>query len=270
MAGGETKRLRQTFKRLIAFAGGLFLLGVLVTAIEYKANSTSSEFKVNIEPVDGELYITADDIGDLIKEKFYGETPRTIESLLADEKLKRINLRALEEVVDDYEWVLESDVYVDAKNSITINIIQRKPIMRCFDVKNNSFYVDDNGVQMPTSIHETARVIVASGNIKDINATIQSDTTYSVIDSLYKLVQYIRTDTFLLAQIEQIYVEKNQEFTLIPKIGDTELIFGNLTMMEDKFRKLKIFYKEAMPYEGWRKYDKLNLKYKKQIVGVRN
>jgi cell division protein FtsQ len=84
------------------------------------------------------------------------------------------------------------------------------------------------------------------------------------------MVQFIRQDTFLTAQIEQIYVEKNQDFTLIPKVGDTELIFGDLTFMKEKFRKLKIFYLEAMPYEGWRKYDKLNLKYKKQVVGVKN
>lgn len=270
MAGSETKKLRATFKRLIAFAGGLFLLGILFTAIEYKLNSKSGELRVNIESVDGKQYITKEDIGDLIKEKFYGDTPKSIEKLLADEKLKRINLRALEDIIDKYEWVLESDVYVDAQNNITINIKQRTPIMRCFDVKNNSFYLDDNGAKMPISGHETARVIVASGNIQGAKVTELSDTTYNVVDSIYKLVQYIRTDTFLMAQIEQIYVEKNQDFTLIPKVGDTELIFGDLTMMEEKFRKLKIFYREAMPYEGWRKYDKLNLKYKKQVVGVRN
>lgn len=270
MAGGETRRLRETLKRLIAFAGGLFLLGILFTAIEYKFNSTSEQFNVNIEPIDGKYFITKEDVGNLIKETFYGETTRKIEDLLGDETLKRINLKSLEEVVDNFPWVLESDVFVDAQNNITIDIIQRKPIMRCFDVKNNSFYVDENGVQMPVSERATSRVIVASGNIQAPRLSVEADTLYNVVDSLHKMVQYIRQDTFLTAQIEQIYVEKNQDLTLIPKVGDTELIFGDLTFMEEKFRKLKIFYLEAMPYEGWRKYDKLNLKYKKQVVGVKN
>lgn len=270
MAGGETRKLRETFKRLIAFAGGLALLGILFMAIEYKLKSPSGKFNVNIESVDGKYYINKEDVGNLIKEKFYGETPRKIEDLLADETLNRLNIKALEDVVDGFPWVLESDVFVDAHNNIIIEIKQRTPIMRCFDVKNNSFYVDDNGVRMPTSNRETARVIVASGNIQKPRLSVEADTLYNMVDSLYKMVQFIRQDTFLTAQIEQIYVEKNQDFTLIPKVGDTELIFGDLTSMKEKFKKLKIFYLEAMPYEGWRKYDKLNLKYKKQVVGVKN
>jgi cell division protein FtsQ len=142
--------------------------------------------------------------------------------------------------------------------------------MRCFDAKNNSFYVDENGAIMPVSENATSRVIVASGNIEEPRLGIEGDTLYNVVDSLFKMVEFIRKDTFLTAQIEQIYIEKNQDFTLIPKVGDTELIFGGLSYMEEKFRKLKIFYLEAMPYEGWRKYSKLNLKYKNQVVGVKN
>lgn len=269
MATNEFKNLRSTFKRLVAFAGGLFLLGVLFTAIEYKLNSNSGELTVNIEPIDGKRFISENDIGELIKVTFYGETSKDIEDLLADEKLKRINLKALESLIDNYPWVLESDVYVDAQNNITVNIIQRKPLVRCFDEKNNSFYLDENGVRMPVSEHEAARVIVASGYFQDVKGT-KADSVYNVVDSLNKLVQFIQTDEFLTAQIEQIYVEKNGDFVLIPKVGNTELIFGDLDMMEDKFRRLKIFYKEAMPFEGWRKFKKLNLKYKKQVVGVKN
>jgi hypothetical protein len=36
--------------------------------------------------------------------------------------------------------------------------------------------------------------------------------------------------------------------------------------VQEKFSKLEIFYKQAMPYEGWTKYDQINLKYSKQIV----
>jgi cell division protein FtsQ len=269
MATSEIKNLRSTFKRLVAFAGGLFLLGVLFTAIEYKLNSTSGQLTVNIEPIDGKCFISKEEIGMLIKATFYEETSKSIEDLLADEKLKRINLKALESLIDNYPWVFESDVYVDAQNNITVNIIQRKPLMRCFDEKNNSFYVDENGVRMPVSEYETARVIVASGNFQDVEGT-KADSVYNAVDSLFKLMQFIVADEFLTAQIEQIYVERNGDFVLIPKVGNTELIFGGLDMMEDKFRRLKVFYTEAMPYVGWRKFKKLNLKYKKQVVGVKN
>jgi cell division protein FtsQ len=36
--------------------------------------------------------------------------------------------------------------------------------------------------------------------------------------------------------------------------------------VREKFEKLKIFYREAIPYEGWDKYEEINLKFKRQIV----
>lgn len=271
MAKNEAQSIRKTFKRLIAFAGGLFLLGVLLTAVEYKFNSNSGILTVNIEPIDEKRYILPEDIGKLIKETFYGEdNPKTVQELLSDETLGTINLKALEEVIDNSPWVKASDVYVDANNNITVNIAQRKPILRCFDERNNVFYIDRNGNQMPISEHQTARVIVANGYIKNPEKGTKVDSLYNVVDSLCKLTLFIQKDTFLTAQFEQIYVERNQDFTLIPKVGDSEVLLGNLSLLEDKFKRLRLFYLEAMPREGWRKYGKINLKYKKQVVGVKN
>jgi cell division protein FtsQ len=66
--------------------------------------------------------------------------------------------------------------------------------------------------------------------------------------------------------IEQIYVSNTGEFTLIPKVGDQKILFGNYTNVKDKLENLKIFYQEGMPYEGWQKYRTINLKYKGQVV----
>lgn len=271
MAKNEAQSIRKTFKRLVAFAGGLFLLGVLLTAVEYKFNSKSGMLTVNIEPIETERYILPEDIGRLIKKTFYGEdNPKTVQELLSDETLGTINLKALEEVIDNYPWVKSADVYVDANNNITVNIVQRKPILRCFDERNNAFYTDEYANQMPISLHETARVIVANGYIENPEEGTSADSLYNVVDSLCKLALFIQKDTFLTAQFEQIYVEKNQDFTLIPKVGDSEVLLGDLNMLEDKFKRLRVFYLEAMPREGWRKYGKINLKYKKQVVGVKN
>ena len=71
------------------------------------------------------------------------------------------------------------------------------------------------------------------------------------------------------AQIGQIHREKNGDFVLIPQVGSHTIIFGSAFSdreVEEKFKKLKVFYEEGLPYEGWNKYDIINLKYKKQIV----
>jgi cell division protein FtsQ len=61
-----------------------------------------------------------------------------------------------------------------------------------------------------------------------------------------------------------VYVDKDLE--LIPRVGNHTIILGNVSDLQEKFNKLMIFYKEAMPKVGWNKYKTLNLKYKNQIV----
>jgi cell division protein FtsQ len=73
----------------------------------------------------------------------------------------------------------------------------------------------------------------------------------------------------LRAQIGQIHREKNGDFLLIPQVGAHKIVFGtakNDKDVEDKFNKLIVFYKEGLPFEGWNKYNLINLKYDKQIV----
>jgi cell division protein FtsQ len=89
------------------------------------------------------------------------------------------------------------------------------------------------------------------------------------LDDIYRISSYVCNDAFLSAQIGQINLEKNGDFVLVPQVGGQKIIFGSARTNEDvaeKFKKLTIFYKEGLPYEGWDKYEVINLKYDKQIV----
>jgi len=66
--------------------------------------------------------------------------------------------------------------------------------------------------------------------------------------------------------IEQIHVSNQGEMTLVPKIGDQKIFFGKLADADKKLEKLRIFYQEGMPYEGWRKYKSIDVRYAGQIV----
>ena len=36
--------------------------------------------------------------------------------------------------------------------------------------------------------------------------------------------------------------------------------------IEDKFRRLRVFYEKAASYEGWQKYRTIDLRYRGQVV----
>ena len=123
----------------------------------------------------------------------------------------------------------------------------------------------------------TARTLVFSGNIKDdfsresVGDIINNDSLKSIrkLDDIYRISNYVCNDPLLRKLIGQVYLENNGDFVLVPLIGDQKIVFGTAYSDEEvkeKFKRLKIFYKEAIPYEGWSKYNEISVKYDGQIV----
>ena len=84
--------------------------------------------------------------------------------------------------------------------------------------------------------------------------------------NLYELGLFIMKDRFLKMLIEEIYVDRNGEFELIPKLGNQIILFGSAENMEDKFERLLVFYKKGLSITGWQRYNVINIKFRNQII----
>ena len=56
------------------------------------------------------------------------------------------------------------------------------------------------------------------------------------------LSTFIRDDKFWNSQIEQMYVNKQYEFELIPRVGSQVIELGRADNLQEKFDNLKILY----------------------------
>jgi hypothetical protein len=72
-----------------------------------------------------------------------------------------------------------------------------------------------------------------------------------------------------MAMIDQVDITPQRSFELIPKIGNTIIVLGDATNVEEKFYKLNKFYKDVMTKAGWNKYSVVDVQYKNQIVARR-
>jgi cell division protein FtsQ len=79
----------------------------------------------------------------------------------------------------------------------------------------------------------------------------------------------IQTDSFLMAMIDQVDITPQRNFEMIPKFGNTIIVFGDGKDVPEKFNKLKLFYKEIIMQAGWNKYSAINVQYKNQVVANR-
>lgn len=169
-------------------------------------------------------------------------------------------------------------VFMKIGSNWSIDVELRVPIARIYNQFGETFYLDTEGFTMHPSPLHTARVVVVNGFIPDklnsppVPELINNDSLKSIrkLDDVYRITKYVCNDPFLQAQIAQIHLNKKGEFVMIPQVGGQTIVFGTAyTEQEvaDKFEKLKVFYKHALPYEGWNKYSEIILKYENQIVG---
>ncbi|MEW6469786.1 MAG: hypothetical protein AB1458_12720 [Bacteroidota bacterium] len=225
------------------------------------------EMRINIER-DGENYfVEEEDIIAMLKER--GDS-------VIGQRLSTLQVDRIEQLVMTNPWVAAADVYMSIDGVLSIDIRQRDAMLRIINAEGESYYMDTRGKLMLWSQNFTPRVLTVNGAIAEkfnnwytISAEdiIRSDSlSLTVLDELYTLARYITSDYFWNAQIAQIHLLPDGEFTLVPQAGEHKIIFGDISDMEEKFHKLKTFYKEGLNYTGWELYDTINLKFKNQVV----
>ncbi len=205
------------------------------------------------------------------------------------EKLKRANLlydgqrhdqlntEEIERFILGISQVNKVEVFQFLDGSWKIDVDMRIPIARIFNKYGETFYLDEEGNTMDVTQSHTARALVFSGEIKDkkssisVNEIINNDSLISIrkLDDIYRISSYVCNDPLFHSLIGQVHLKKSGDFVLIPLVGDQKIVFGSAFSdleVEEKFKKLKIFYEEAMPYEGWETYREISLKFDGQIV----
>lgn len=183
--------------------------------------------------------------------------------MVLNKKIKDIYTNDIERRIEENNYVENAEVFSNFEGSIKVNIEQKNPVYRVFNNQGVSYYVDKDATHIPISTKFTPRLIVATGYIP---SNADKEKQQVVETNLYKLVQFIESNSFWSALIGQIYVEANGDFVLYPKIEGQKIVLGDTTDLEQKFRKLQIFYKEGLKNINWQQYESINLKYKGQII----
>ncbi len=70
---------------------------------------------------------------------------------LSQTSIANLDLRLMEDIARTNPWVARTDIYVDNRQVLQVNIVQREPIARIFDVNGASYYMDSTLHTMPVS-----------------------------------------------------------------------------------------------------------------------
>ncbi len=185
-----------------------------------------------------------------------------------------INTNEIEKLVLANSLVKACNVYATIDGKINIELWQREPVVRIIDKRNKSYYLDSEGSVIKMSERFTPHILVVTGNINTPFSHKSIENIYNrkyngkaeKLREIHEMAMFISHDEFWDSQIVQMYVDKNGEFEIVPRIGPHLILLGKKENYKKKFKKLWVFYKEGLNNVGWNQYLKINLKYKDQIV----
>ncbi|MBN2766238.1 MAG: cell division protein FtsQ [Paludibacteraceae bacterium] len=197
----------------------------------------------------------------LDKEKIQLISQTEIAELLAGKDLnpigkayKRIRTESIENELLRNPMIKSVECFKTPSGIVHLIVQQRIP--RFIISGTSNFYVDAEKKIFPVSLNHAVYVPVVSGRVTKSFAT----------EELFDFVNYVASDQFWDAQIDQIYVRNDQKIELTTRVGDAVIVLGSLDNYAEKLDNLFYLYQKGFNKMGWNLYKSIDLQYKNQIV----
>lgn len=240
----------------VAFA--LMAISFLIAFSERKqGGAVCNNISIEIDNLHENHFIDEADVMRLVESS--GQTVKGI-------GIDRVDLKSIEKKIKYDKHIFDAELFGDLKGNLIVNVELRRPIARIVQNDAPDAYIAEDGVIMPVSDKFSSRVILISGSFvkklletEDLNKSEEGK-------QLLAMIEFINEDTFWKAQIAQLDVSSNGKITIYPQVTGQRIEFGKAEDIENKFKKLMIFYKEILPNRGWTRYDRVNLEYEGQII----
>lgn len=260
-------------KKIVSIVLWIIGLSTLMVSLAFVSSKQKKvevkNLSVYVENNTDDTFVDEEDLKTYLKDR---------QDSIVNTEIKNLDITKIEKALNAHPAIENAEVSVDVNGDVNVEVKQRTPLVRVFNLDGESYYIDTQSKLMPLSDSHTARVLVATGFILEpyaqrvlvsVNDIAKNElfSKVSMLDDIYKLSSFIVKDTVLNMLVQQINVTKDKEFELFLAVGNHKIIFGEAVDIEEKFKKLKTFYTDGLnKTDGWNKYSIINIKYKNQVV----
>ena len=254
---------KQIIKNMLLFTLWLLIgagtVVLLVAAIQKKDTEKCTGVDITIKGVSNNFFVDKADILETIT-AICGGKP-------AGKPTGLFNLEAIEKVLQNNIWVKTAQLFFDNNERLQVNVLEREPVARVFTTKGSTFYIDSSIAMLPLSDKFSARLPVFTNFPSDKRVLLKADS--SLLRGMLAISMAIQKDSFDMAMIDQVDITPQRTFEMVPKFGNTIIVFGDEKNAEEKLNKLRLFYREVIVKTGWNKYSEINVQYSNQVVAKR-
>ena len=240
-------------KRLIQYSILGLLTVALIVGIIWARNKSLGEVctrvDVEVANADSTSFVTPEGVLDELRSQ--GIT-------LVGKRMGSIEASDIEEALKLSPYLESADIIKCQGGRLLIRVSQLVPIFRVFDGES-SYYVNRAGKHMSANAYYHSDVPVVQGHF----------TRKYPATRLLPLIEYVEKDSLLHSLVTMYCMRDTNNIIIVPAISGHVVNIGNATDFENKFAKLKLFYREVMPKKGWETYDTISVKWNHQIVATR-
>ncbi|MBI5856129.1 MAG: hypothetical protein HZB42_00660 [Sphingobacteriales bacterium] len=237
----------------LCIGGGMFIL--LMAAINKKNKGQCSGYTIVIKGEQENLFIDRNDVEQMLMKATNGN--------IKGEQVSSFKLHDLKSMLEKNTWIRDAELYFDNKDALHVTINEREPVARIFTTGNSSFYLDSTGKILPLSDKLSARVPVFTGFPERKTLTSKDS---SLLNDVKEVAVYIVHHPFWMAQVAQVDLTTDKKLEMIPLVGNHLVKLGNADNIDQKFRRLMIFYQQVLSKTGFDKYKVIDVQYKGQVL----
>ncbi|SIS80657.1 cell division protein FtsQ/DivIB [Belliella pelovolcani] len=244
-------------KKTIVFSLLVMVLAGFIGFVEKQsADKRLNQVHIKVNPIADVYFVDEKDLLQRLETEF----PLLKTGVLVSE----VNLNQLEKKVESHPFVKNAEVFSDLKGNIWVEIDQHKPMARIVRPMAADGYISTEGVILPTSPKYTTRVLTLEGSYAE--RLLQEQKLGVEHQGLMDLIRFIEKDEFWKAQITGLELNRKNDIRMYQQVGKQVIEFGAAEQIEEKFKKIALFYNEILPAKGWNTYSRVNVKYKDQII----
>lgn len=257
---------RIAWKRVVLVLGGIALTAYLVWVLIFteKESSKIPLIKLEVEVLNRNVagFVNSKDIEGIVL---------ATKLVKLNTPIKELRLDSISRVLNSKSYIKDVNVYTTGDGCLHIKLQQRCPVVRINPEGKTPFYMDASGFVFPLCNYYSHRVPIVTGNVilpfrDGYKGELPSVRESHNLKELLLFIEYLSDDKYWGAEIKQINISKEYGVEIITCTGNHLVILGNFNSYKEKLDRLKVFYKKVLLTEGWDKYQKIDLRFNKQVV----
>ena len=178
---------------------------------------------------------------------------------LADSLRSTFDLGSLEKRLLASDKLQDANVTLRSDGRIYVDVTPMVPVARVFDPKAPSYYINATGKRIRAELRYHIDVPVLVGSFDSLHPA----------QRLLPLLDKIANDPRIGSMIATVTQEADGNIILIPPLVGHVINLGDTSMVDDKFDRLRRFYRHVSPTRGWEAYDTIAVKWRDRVVATR-